>query len=118
MQCSIKWPKLKSSAAFSPPPNAAGSSPGLARVRAFFRAPVPHRGLPSIGAGVEFDAVGNHECDDGRVELLRMQHGGCHPPDANSCLGALVGTPRPVEGAEFALLAKSWMRRARSAMGE
>ncbi len=31
--------------------------------------------------GLEFNAVGNHEFDDGRDELLRMQHGGCHPTD-------------------------------------
>ena len=29
--------------------------------------------------GLEFNAVGNHEFDEGREELLRMQNGGCHP---------------------------------------
>jgi 5'-nucleotidase len=31
--------------------------------------------------GLEASAVGNHEFDDGLAELLRMQHGGCHPDD-------------------------------------
>jgi 5'-nucleotidase len=29
--------------------------------------------------GLDFNAVGNHEFDEGRDELLRMQRGGCHP---------------------------------------
>ncbi|QJD29163.1 bifunctional metallophosphatase/5'-nucleotidase [Methylococcus geothermalis] len=29
--------------------------------------------------GLDFNAVGNHEFDEGRDELLRMQSGGCHP---------------------------------------
>ncbi len=48
--------------------------------------------------GLEFNAVGNHEFDDGWVELLRMQNGGCHPKD-----GCLDGTPFP--GANFQFLA-------------
>lgn len=55
--------------------------------------------------GLEFNAVGNHEFDEGRDELLRMQNGGCHPSDDNSCQGAAVGTPVPFEGASFAFLA-------------
>lgn len=55
--------------------------------------------------GLEFNAVGNHEFDEGRDELLRMQHGGCHPTDVNSCQGAAVGTPVPFEGASFDFLA-------------
>jgi len=43
--------------------------------------------------GLDFNAVGNHEFDEGREELLRMQSGGCHPTDANSCQGNRVGTP-------------------------
>jgi 5'-nucleotidase len=31
--------------------------------------------------GLDFNAVGNHEFDEGAVELLRMQNGGCHPTD-------------------------------------
>ncbi len=54
--------------------------------------------------GLEFSAVGNHEFDEGRTELLRMQNGGCHPTDPNSCQGASVGTPVPFEGAKFKIL--------------
>jgi 5'-nucleotidase len=54
--------------------------------------------------GLEFDAVGNHEFDEGRSELLRMQNGGCHPSDASSCQGNSVGTPVPFEGAKFKFL--------------
>jgi 5'-nucleotidase len=31
--------------------------------------------------GLEIASVGNHEFDEGYVELLRMQEGGCHPVD-------------------------------------
>lgn len=55
--------------------------------------------------GLEFNAVGNHEFDEGRDELLRMQYGGCHPVDTNTCQGAAVGTPVPFEGATFSFLA-------------
>ena len=55
--------------------------------------------------GLEFNAVGNHEFDEGREELLRMQNGGCHPTDPNSCEGNTVGTPYPFEGAKFNFLA-------------
>ena len=37
--------------------------------------------------GIDFNAVGNHEFDEGRAELLRMQHGGNHPSDPYSGLG-------------------------------
>lgn len=37
--------------------------------------------------GIDFNAVGNHEFDDGREELLRMQRGGNHPSDPNTGLG-------------------------------
>lgn len=56
-------------------------------------------------AGLDFNAVGNHEFDEGKDELLRMQKGGCHPTDPNSCRGADVGTPVPFEGAKFKFLA-------------
>ncbi len=40
---------------------------------------------PSIEAfnqmGLDFNAVGNHEFDEGITELQRMQNGGCHPVD-------------------------------------
>jgi len=55
--------------------------------------------------GLEFNAVGNHEFDEGKTELKRMQNGGCHPTDPNSCKGAAVGTPVPFEGAKFKYLA-------------
>ena len=54
--------------------------------------------------GLDFNAVGNHEFDEGKDELLRMQNGGCHPTDTNSCKGAGVGTPVPFEGAKFKFL--------------
>ncbi|WP_041799003.1 bifunctional metallophosphatase/5'-nucleotidase [Rhodopseudomonas palustris] len=50
--------------------------------------------------GLALSAVGNHEFDEGRTELLRMQHGGCHPVDG--CLG-----PHPFTGAKFQYLAAS-----------
>ena len=31
--------------------------------------------------GLDVSSVGNHEFDEGSAELLRMQHGGCHPED-------------------------------------
>ena len=54
--------------------------------------------------GLEFNAVGNHEFDEGATELLRMQRGGCHPTDPSSCQGGIVGTPTPFEGAKFKFL--------------
>ncbi|MGW5118317.1 bifunctional metallophosphatase/5'-nucleotidase [Streptomyces noursei] len=33
------------------------------------------------GLGLDVTAVGNHEFDEGRAELTRMQRGGCHPKD-------------------------------------
>jgi 5'-nucleotidase len=50
--------------------------------------------------GLELAAVGNHEFDEGRDELLRMQNGGCHPVD--KCQG-----PHPFAGAMFHYLAAS-----------
>ena len=55
--------------------------------------------------GLEIEAVGNHDCDAGRTELLRKQHGGCRAGSANSCRGAAAGTPVPFEGARFTFLA-------------
>ena len=49
---------------------------------------------------LEVAAVGNHEFDHGKDELLRLQHGGCHPRDG--CTG-----PRPFQGASFKYLAAS-----------
>jgi 5'-nucleotidase len=50
--------------------------------------------------GLEITAVGNHEFDEGKAELLRMQNGGCHPN--GGCKG-----PRPFAGAKFRYLAAS-----------
>lgn len=64
-------------------------------------------------AGLDFNAVGNHEFDDGKEELLRMQRGGCHPTDhENSCRGAEVGTPVPFEGAKFRFLAANVVKKS------
>ena len=48
--------------------------------------------------GLDLNAVGNHELDEGTSELLRMQYGGCHPVD-----GCQDGTP--FAGAQFGFLA-------------
>lgn len=48
--------------------------------------------------GLDFNAVGNHEFDEGIYELIRMQEGGCHPVD-----GCLDGDG--FAGAEFRFLA-------------
>jgi 5'-nucleotidase len=50
--------------------------------------------------GLEIASVGNHEFDEGKDELLRMQNGGCHPVD--KCQG-----PHPFAGAKFHYLAAS-----------
>jgi 5'-nucleotidase len=55
--------------------------------------------------GLEIAAVGNHEFDEGKDELLRMQNGGCHPADG--CQG-----PHPFEGAKFRYLAASTIETA------
>jgi 5'-nucleotidase len=47
---------------------------------------------------LDYNGVGNHEFDEGVDELLRMQHGGCHPDD-----GCLDGDG--FAGAEFPFLA-------------
>lgn len=48
--------------------------------------------------GLDFNAVGNHEFDEGVYELIRMQEGGCHPVD-----GCLDGDD--FAGANFRFLA-------------
>jgi 5'-nucleotidase len=50
--------------------------------------------------GLALASVGNHEFDEGKDELLRMQNGGCHPID--KCQG-----PHPFPGAKFHYLAAS-----------
>jgi 5'-nucleotidase len=54
--------------------------------------------------GLEIASVGNHEFDEGKDELLRMQNGGCHPVDA--CQG-----PHPFAGATFHYLAASTIEK-------
>jgi 5'-nucleotidase len=54
--------------------------------------------------GLEVASVGNHEFDEGKDELLRMQNGGCHPLD--KCQG-----PHPFPGAKFHYLAASTFDR-------
>src|SRR6185295_16855717 len=55
--------------------------------------------------GLDIASVGNHEFDEGKDELLRMQNGGCHPVD--NCLG-----PHPFLGAKFRYLAASTFEKA------
>lgn len=61
---------------------------------------------PAIAAlnaiGLEISSVGNHEFDDGRDALLRMQHGGC-APDGEIGVDTCVGGRYP--GARFQYLA-------------
>jgi 5'-nucleotidase len=54
--------------------------------------------------GLEVASVGNHEFDEGKDELLRMQNGGCHPID--KCQG-----PHQFPGAKFHYLAASTVDR-------
>jgi len=54
--------------------------------------------------GLEVASVGNHEFDEGKEELLRMQNGGCHPID--KCQG-----PHPFLGAKFRYLAASTVEK-------
>lgn len=60
---------------------------------------------PTIGVmnriGLDFNAVGNHEFDRGRAELLRMQNGGC----AKHTTREPCAVERPFEGAKFRFLA-------------
>lgn len=55
--------------------------------------------------GLEISSVGNHEFDEGKDELLRMQNGGCHPID--KCQG-----PHPFPGAKFHYLAASTVEKS------
>ena len=54
--------------------------------------------------GLEIASVGNHEFDEGKDELLRIQNGGCHPVD--KCQG-----PHPFAGARFHYLAASTVEK-------
>jgi 5'-nucleotidase len=53
--------------------------------------------------GLDYNAVGNHEFDEGWAELVRMQEGGCHPVD-----GCLDGDD--FAGASFRYLAANVVR--------
>lgn len=57
--------------------------------------------------GIDFNAVGNHEFDEGRAELLRMQSGGNHPSDLFSGQGlpADLNAGGEFRGANFKFLA-------------
>src|SRR5579863_5567977 len=55
--------------------------------------------------GLAITSVGNHEFDEGKDELKRMQNGGCHPADG--CQG-----PHPFMGARFHYLAASTVETA------
>lgn len=48
---------------------------------------------------LDLSSVGNHEFDEGTEELLRMQHGGCHPADG------CYFPDDPYDGADFPWLA-------------
>jgi 5'-nucleotidase len=48
--------------------------------------------------GLDYNGVGNHEFDEGKKELLRMQYGGPYPADGQSPAG-------PFTGADFRFLA-------------
>src|SRR6195256_3089841 len=54
--------------------------------------------------GLEGASVGNHEFDEGKEELLRMQNGGCHPVDKWQ-------GPPPFLGAKFRYLAASTVEK-------
>ncbi|MDQ2996586.1 MAG: metallophosphoesterase, partial [Chloroflexota bacterium] len=54
--------------------------------------------------GLDFNAVGNHEFDEGAEELARMQEGGCHPID-----GCQDGDG--FAGAQFQFLAANVVRQ-------
>jgi 5'-nucleotidase len=59
--------------------------------------------------GLDYNAVGNHEFDEGVDELIRMQEGGCHPID-----GCLDGDD--FGGAEFQFLAANvyWAKNGKT----
>ena len=56
-------------------------------------------------AGVEFNAVGNHEFDKGSAELLRMQTGGCEKHTSRAPCAV-----EPFAGAKFGFLAANVLR--------
>ena len=58
-------------------------------------------------AGLDVIGVGNHEFDEGKAELRRMQEGGCHPTDTeHTCPDG-----QPFEGSLFQYLAANVIDR-------
>ena len=55
--------------------------------------------------GLDLNAVGNHEFDEGEAELKRMQRGGCHPTE-----GCKDGTG--FAGADFKFLAANVIKKS------
>ncbi|MDA3040062.1 MAG: bifunctional metallophosphatase/5'-nucleotidase, partial [Actinomycetota bacterium] len=55
---------------------------------------------------LDVSSVGNHEFDDGIAELLRMQHGGCHPEDG------CYFPDQPFAGADLQWLAANTVNEA------
>ena len=55
--------------------------------------------------GLAVTSVGNHECDEGYDEILRLRRGGCHPKDG--CQGGAA-----FEGARFEYLSANVVRTA------
>ncbi len=56
--------------------------------------------------GLDVSSVGNHEFDEGSAELLRMQHGGCHPEDG------CYFPEQPYDGASFTWLAANVVKKS------
>ncbi|HYD36925.1 MAG TPA: bifunctional metallophosphatase/5'-nucleotidase, partial [Allosphingosinicella sp.] len=61
--------------------------------------------------GVDFNAVGNHEFDKGREELLRMQKGGCEKHTAREPCAV-----EPFPGARFSFLAANVLTESGSTL--
>ncbi|ACU34114.1 bifunctional metallophosphatase/5'-nucleotidase [Actinosynnema pretiosum subsp. pretiosum] len=53
--------------------------------------------------GMDATAAGNHEFDEGYRELLRMQHGGCHPVDGCQFSPSYTGAKFKILGANVTL---------------
>lgn len=67
--------------------------------------------------GVDFIAVGNHEFDKGKDELLRLQRGGCKKaadgtPEPNSCKGYGSAAPGTFDGAKYQWLSANVINSA------
>lgn len=55
--------------------------------------------------GLDVAGVGNHEFDEGKDELLRLQNGGCHPVDGCYAKG------RTFKGADFPILSANVLNK-------